>query len=133
MPPPLLATITPRWHSKSLLAAVVTAVVCCSCASKYENLEPDTAYFLMQQFANGESNLNCALSCSMEWGFNRRALKKLYVAQKWSELANRVIRIGYSDSLSWYYLARAAEGLHLQAAATAYITNLSLWVTARGT
>jgi len=38
-------------------------------------------------------------------------MKQLLETDQWSDLAVRVLTIGYKDNLAWYYLGRAAEGL----------------------
>ena len=38
-------------------------------------------------------------------------MKQLLETDQWSDLAVRVLAIGYKDNLAWYYLGRAAEGL----------------------
>jgi len=46
-------------------------------------------------------------------------MKQLLETDQWSDLAVRVLTIGYKDNLAWYYLGRAAEGLgHIEAART---------------
>src|SRR5437879_11972345 len=49
-------------------------------------------------------------------------MKQLLETDQWSDLAVRVLAIGYKDNLAWYYLGRAAEGLgHVEVARTYYL------------
>src|SRR3989454_4725790 len=55
-------------------------------------------------------------------GGKQTRMKQLLETDQWSDLAVRVLAIGYKDNLAWYYLGRAAEGLgHVEAARTYYL------------
>lgn len=74
-----------------------------------------------EEFKNGEARLGCRWHCALTWGLYRNEANGLYKAQAWSDLALNVLRIGYGDDLSYFYLGKAAEGLgHIRAAETYY-------------
>ena len=74
-----------------------------------------------EDFKNGEARLRCQLHCAVTWALYRDRAKALYNARAWNELALNVLRIGYADDLSYFYLGKAAEGLgHYRAAENYY-------------
>jgi hypothetical protein len=75
---------------------------------------------LSEEFKNGEARLGCRLHCAVTWGLYRDRAKALYNARAWNELALNVLRIGYADDLSYFYLGKAAEGLGQYRAAESY-------------
>jgi|GEM_PF-5056686 len=76
---------------------------------------------LLKSFADGDVRLTCSVGCSGAWGTTRRHAKSLYEAELWNDLAREVMRVGYSEDLTYYYLARAAEETgHEKAALTYY-------------
>jgi hypothetical protein len=76
--------------------------------------------------ASGQVRLTCGVSCSGSWGATRRKAKALHDNQLWTDLAIEVGRVGFESDLTYFYLARAAEGLgHTDAAVTYYRLSLS--------
>jgi len=75
---------------------------------------------LSEDFKNGDARLRCQMHCAITWGLYRDRAKALYNARAWNELALNVLRIGYADDLSYFYLGKAAEGLGLYRAAENY-------------
>ncbi len=76
---------------------------------------------LSDEFKNGEARLGCRMPCALTWGLFRDRAKALYNARAWSDLAVNVLRIGYADDLTYFYLGKAAEGLgHYRAAENYY-------------
>ena len=67
--------------------------------------------------------MTCRISCSGEWGKNRKLFKSLYDARRWRELATGVYQIGFNEDLSWFYLGAAADGLGYARAALTYYEN----------
>lgn len=74
----------------------------------------------LQKFAAGQVRLECATSCSMTFGAARRQLKRWHDAQIWTDLAARVVEIGYDNDLAYFYLGKAADGLGYPDAAVTY-------------
>ncbi|GEM_PF-1975520 len=76
---------------------------------------------LSDAFKNGDARLGCQMQCAVTWGLYRDRAKALYNARAWNDLATNVLRIGYADDLSYFYLGKAAEGLgHYRAAENYY-------------
>ena len=96
-------------------------------SSGVKPIETPKGWELSDKFKDGEVRLDCRLACSGTWGWNRPNLKKLHDSNKWEELAITVLRIGFVNDLSYYYLARAAEGFGYYDAAAEYY-QLSLAV-----
>lgn len=100
---------------------IVTAVAIAGCAT---TTEPRSAYetaLKLKEFEDGTISLDCGLRCAGTFGFNRAELKLLHDSGLWTEVATKVISIGYNEDLAWYYLARSAEELgHVTAAGHYY-------------
>jgi hypothetical protein len=75
---------------------------------------------LTENFKNGDTRLECLMRCAFTWGLERPHAKALYDTRAWSDLARDVLRIGYADDLSYFYLGKAAEGLGHYRGAEAY-------------
>jgi hypothetical protein len=76
---------------------------------------------LSEQFRNGDARLPCDMHCAVTWALYRDRARALYNARAWNDLAMNVLRIGYADDLSYFYLGKAAEGLgHYRAAENYY-------------
>jgi hypothetical protein len=65
---------------------------------------------VMVTFSRGEIRLTCGFSCAGIAGSNKRAMKNLHYDQSWVDLARLVMKVGFSEDLSYYYLGRSAEG-----------------------
>jgi len=89
------------------------------CTMKNANVPPDE---LMRQFQAGQPMLNCSMAeCGLGWIHNLPNEAALEATGRWQDLALSVMRTGYGDDLSYYYLGRAAENLgYLQAAQKYY-------------
>ena len=107
----------------ALLLATVSA-----CTMKNANVPPDE---LMRQLQAGQPILTCSMEeCGLGWIHNLPNAAALEATGRWPDLALSVMRIGYGDDLSYYYLGRAAENLgYLQAAQRYYRTAEQLSVT----
>ncbi|HTM08830.1 MAG TPA: hypothetical protein VL754_10605, partial [Verrucomicrobiae bacterium] len=101
--PPLIACAV-------LAAAVMLASGCSSLSSSGIGTAKTGRLELSDDFKNGDARLACRWHCALTWGLERQRAKALYDAGAWNELAFDVLKIGYADDLSYYYLARAAEG-----------------------
>ena len=108
--------------------AACTALVLTSCTSPPPEVPPDE---LIRQLRGGEALLECGLPCREAWRANRGAALVLNEARQWRELAVLVMRIGYTNDLTYYYLGRAAEGLGFWDAAKRYY-QISVRLTAAG-
>jgi hypothetical protein len=68
----------------------------------------------------GRPVLDCRDACLSEWKRVQPRAAQLDAKAQWGELAVLVMRSGYQDDLSLYYLGKAAEGLGFYAAASNY-------------
>jgi hypothetical protein len=68
----------------------------------------------------GRPLLSCRESCLNEWRRVEPQAQQYAAAGRWDELAAAVLRVGYQDDLTEFYLARAAEGLGYPGAAAGY-------------
>jgi hypothetical protein len=98
-----------------------------ACAAQNEMLTtPAQRAAVVGTLTSGDIRLTChSLSCVGAWGAARQNVKGLYSQGLWSDLANEVVRIGYSSDLPYFYLAKAAEGLGASRAAVVYY-NLAM-------
>src|SRR5438067_750828 len=65
----------------------------------------------MAQFQTGQPVLSCREPCLAEWQRAQPQAAQLDAGRQFHDLALLVMRIGYQDDLSLYYLGRAAEGM----------------------
>ena len=103
-------------HRRGRLArslALSLLLLCGGCAAKIEHIDQNNVDALVDQFVDGKAQLDCDLPCAGRFGFLRSAMLNMYQAGNWSDLAKTVISTGYNEDLSWFYLARSAEGLGL--------------------
>src|SRR5262249_54873648 len=102
-------------------AIAILAASCSSIPSSGLSSAKTGRVELGDDFKNGEARLGCQLHCAITWGLYRDRAKALYNARAWNDLALNVLRIGYADDLSYFYLGKAAEGLgHYRAAENYY-------------
>jgi hypothetical protein len=87
------------------------------CAEQHNSVSPENGLVLMQ---TGAPVLLCRDACLADWRREQPQAQQLLAAGQWRDLATLVIRVGYQDDLSLFYLGRAAEGLGLAAGAAAY-------------
>jgi len=64
--------------------------------------------------------LDCREPCVGSWRRVQLEAAQLDAAEKWGELAVLVMRTGYPDDLTFYYLGKAAAGRGTYAAAAGY-------------
>jgi hypothetical protein len=107
---------------------IFAAAALSSCTLKNANVPPDE---LMRQFQAGQPMLTCSMEqCGLGWIHDLPNVAALEATGRWQDLAVTVMRIGYGDDLSYYYLGRAAENLgYLQAAQRYYRIAEQLSVT----
>jgi hypothetical protein len=87
------------------------------CAEQHNPVSPDNGLVLMQ---TGTPILSCRDACLTDWRREQPQAQKLEGSGQWRDLATLVIRVGYQDDLSVYYLGRAAEGMGFASGAAAY-------------
>jgi hypothetical protein len=107
-----------EWLCRACISALTAAVVT-ACTMKNASVPPDE---LMRQFQAGQPMLDCSMAeCGLGWIHSLPNDAVLEATGRWQDLALSVMRIGYGDDLSYYYLGRAAENLgYLQAAQRYY-------------
>ncbi len=109
------------------LAAAVASVLVAGCAAKYEALTPEVQASMMADLKAGKLNLDCGEKCTLTWMAQAPTIHTLDVAEKWDDLAVKVMQIGYGSDLAYYYLGQSAQGLgYHQAAITYYTQSLAL-------
>jgi hypothetical protein len=97
--------------------ACSTLVSCGGGSGRLANSPPPDLLTLLQ---SGRPVLDCRKDCLSEWRVVQPKAMQLEATGRWSDLAVAVIRSGYQDDLSLYYLGRAAEGMGFYAAAASY-------------
>ncbi len=110
---------------RKFLAATACVAVLAGCETKYQTVTPDMQANMLADLKAGKPNLDCAEKCSFTWSAQVAAIHQLDLAEKWNDLAVRVMTIGFGSDLAYYYLGQAAQGLGYQQAAIDYY-NLSL-------
>jgi hypothetical protein len=115
------------WLRVAYVAALGTTMVT-ACTMKNVNTPPGE---LMRQLQAGQPVLDCSMEeCGLGWIHSLPNMAALEATGRWQDLALSVMRIGYMDDLSYYYLGRAAENLgYLQAAQRYYRIAERLSVT----
>ncbi len=68
-----------------------------------------TSSNLIDRINEGTITANCELSCSWEFGGNRRKAKRYYLSGDYDSLLKLVASIGYKNNLSHYYIGWAYE------------------------
>lgn len=102
------------------LFAIAIALSGCSSTGPVDSSGRDIANSY-EAFKNGEVRFTCRTSCAGSFGWNSANMKKLYASSNWLLLANQVMKVGFESDLSYFYLAKAADGLgHYEAAAKYY-------------
>jgi len=102
-------------------AAYLTVLLLAACATQRDTAtDPVGRYEVSKELETGQIRLSCDWSCTASWSSARKTASGLYRSQLWNDLAAEVVRVGYGSDLSYFYLARAAEGLGKNAAAATY-------------
>ncbi len=105
----------------SILAALLTsAAMLAGCANKYDAITPELQASMMSDLRAGKLNLDCGLKCKLTWESQAPSVHALDIAERWPELAVRVMQIGYGSDLAYYYLGQSAQGLQYHEAAIGY-------------
>jgi len=110
-----------------LIAVSSSLLILAGCANKYGAVTPELQASFMSDLKAGKMNLDCGAGCSFTWISQAPSIHALDIAEKWPDLAVRVMQIGYGSDLAYYYLGQAAQGLNYQQAAIGYYsTSLAL-------
>ncbi len=104
-----------NWHMRGLVG--LGCLVLAGCAERAALVSPPEALSLLR---TGRPLLSCREACLEEWRRSQMQAAQLDAAAHWPDLAVLVLRIGYQDDLSLYYLGRAAEGMGYLGAAASY-------------
>jgi hypothetical protein len=112
----------------SILAGTIgLAATLAGCANKYEALTPDIQAKMMDDLKLGKLVLDCGQKCVFTWISKVDSIHTYDTAERWPELAQTVMQIGYGQDLAYYYLGQAAQGLgYHEAAITYYKWSLAL-------
>jgi hypothetical protein len=102
-----------RWAGLLGLGGALLA----ACGEQHPPASPDNGLVLMQ---TGAPILGCRDACLADWRREQPQAQQFDAAGQWRDLAALVIRVGYQDDLSLFYLGRAAEGLGFAAGAAGY-------------
>ncbi len=107
----------------ALLAAAAATLVLSGCSSQYQALTPELQASMLSDLQAGKLALQCHAGCTLSWLTQAPSIHQLDIAEKWNDLAVRVMQIGYASDLSYYYLGQSAQGLGYHQAAIAYYSE----------
>ena len=85
--------------------------------------EPQVMTFIsedFEKFRRGDVVFSCTYECALSYTWHRGSWKRMYDKQQWRDLAVAVVKAGYLNDLTYFYLAEAAKGLGLPDAAKKY-------------
>jgi hypothetical protein len=103
------------------LTAAAVVFMAASCATAVKGpVTPALRASIPGRLGSGEIRLGCHITCASAWQSDHAALHTMYDNKLWADLAAEVVRIGYRQDLSYFYLGRAAEGLHKPEGAITY-------------
>jgi hypothetical protein len=95
-------------------------MILAGCAATQGRLSNASTAELVALLQTGRPVLDCREPCLAEWRRVQPQAAQLEASGRWADLAVLVMRTGYQDDLSLYYLGRAAEGLGYRAAAQSF-------------
>jgi len=105
------------------MAAAIATVLVAGCAAKYDTITPDVQANMMSDLKAGKLNLDCGEKCALTWMSQAPTIHSLDLAEKWDDLAEHVMQIGYGSDLAYYYLGQSAQGLGYHSAAITYYSQ----------
>lgn len=79
-----------------------------------------TAQQALAAVQTGQPLLSCREPCLAAWQAVQPQATQLAANRRWGDLAALVLRVGYEDDLTLYYLGNAAEAIGYPAAAATY-------------
>ncbi len=106
-----------------LAGAVAMLALLAGCEQKVATLTPELQAGMMNDLQAGKMTLDCGLKCHFTWVAQVPQINALDTSERWTDLAVRVMQIGYGSDLAYYYLGQAAQGLGYHNAAIAYYTT----------
>ena len=87
------------------------------CAGQSASVTPQQA---LASVRTGQSLLTCREACLAAWQAAQPQAAQLAAGRNWGELAALVLRVGYEDDLTLYYLGNTAEGTGYPGGAASY-------------
>lgn len=106
---------------RRVAGALMATLLAAGCATQRDTAtEPVGRYEVTRELEAGQLRLDCDWACTGTWASARSKAAGLYRNQLWADLAAEVVRVGYGSDLTYFYLARAAEGLGRKPAAEIY-------------
>jgi hypothetical protein len=87
------------------------------CVDQSAAVTPQQALAWVQ---TGQALLSCREPCLAGWQAAQAQAAQLAAGRRWGDLAALVLRVGYEDDLTLYYLGNAAEGIGYPGAAASY-------------
>ena len=66
---------------------------------------------MMARFASGNVVLDCSITCSAKYIFNQEQIWEYYRTGDWRSLALAVMKSGWTQDITYYFLGAAAEGM----------------------
>ena len=109
-------------RTRETMILAVSAALVAGCANKYDAVTPELQASMMSDLRAGKLTLDCGLKCKLTWESQAPAVHTLDVAERWPDLATKVMQIGYGSDLAYYYLGQSAQGLGYHQAAIGYYT-----------
>jgi hypothetical protein len=110
-----------KWYYGGWAALACLSLV--GCAERVDTVKQAEA---LAQLQAGRAVLGCREPCLAAWRGAQPQAAQLDAGARWQDLAMLVMRIGYQDDLSLYYLGRAAVGLGYRAAAARHYRQSTL-------
>jgi hypothetical protein len=104
-----------KWWYRGLVALACASMA--GCAERANTVNPAETLALLRA---GRPLLACREPCLAGWRGAQPQAAQLDASARWHDLALLLVRVGYEDDLSLYYLGRAAEGIGYRAAAAGY-------------
>jgi hypothetical protein len=108
---------------RTAAGAVAMLALLAGCQQKVATLTPELQAGMMSDLQAGKMTLDCGLKCHFTWVAQVPQINTLDTSEHWTDLAVRVMQIGYGSDLAYYYLGQAAQGLGYHNAAIAYYTT----------
>jgi hypothetical protein len=111
---------SPMFKAAMLAGSIGLGATLAGCANKYETLTPEIQAKMMDDLKAGRLVLDCGAKCSFTWIAKVDSIHTYDTAERWPELAQTVMQVGYGQDLAYYYLGQAAQGLGYHEAAITY-------------
>lgn len=102
------------------LAISTVSLMLAACVMQQTAPEVAVSPQMVDTVRSGRAILDCREPCLAAWRQAQPQAAQYDASGRWGELATVVLRTGFQDDLSLYYLGRAAEGLGAANAARRY-------------